>query len=135
MRTLAALGRKRFRACEGCARSQYLLACSRDAGEIGAVRKQQPSCGVIPAREFALFLQSQSGFACGDLQTYGIAAALPVFRAQGFGHFVNTASTAAHRIVPNMAVYAGTKIAVRAISEGLRQEAGDKIIVRSTAQG
>src|SRR5882757_2714024 len=55
---------------------------------------------------------------------FGIAAALPVFRAQGFGHFVNTASTAAHRIVPNMAVYAGTKIAVRAICEGLRQEAG-----------
>ena len=25
---------------------------------------------------------------------YGIAAALPVFRKQGFGHFVNTASTA-----------------------------------------
>jgi len=26
---------------------------------------------------------------------YGVAAALPVFRKQGFGHFVNTASTAA----------------------------------------
>ena len=57
---------------------------------------------------------------------YGIAAALPVFRAQGSGHFINIASTAAHRIVPNMAVYAGTKFAVRAISEGLRQEAGEK---------
>jgi NADP-dependent 3-hydroxy acid dehydrogenase YdfG len=60
---------------------------------------------------------------------YGIAAALPVFRSQGFGHFINTASTAAHRIVPNMAVYAATKIAVRTISEGLRQEAGDKLRV------
>jgi NADP-dependent 3-hydroxy acid dehydrogenase YdfG len=30
---------------------------------------------------------------------YGIAAALPVFRKQGFGHFVNIASTAGHRIV------------------------------------
>ena len=60
---------------------------------------------------------------------YGIAAALPIFRSQGFGHFINTASTAAHRITPNMAVYAGTKIAVRAISEGLRQEAGDKLRV------
>src|SRR4030088_1227136 len=55
---------------------------------------------------------------------YGTAAALPVFREQGSGHFVNTASTAAFRIVPSMAVYAGTKLAVRAISEGLRQEAG-----------
>jgi NADP-dependent 3-hydroxy acid dehydrogenase YdfG len=66
---------------------------------------------------------------------YGIAAALPVFRAQGFGHFVNTASTAAHRIVPNMAVYAGTKIAVRAISEGLRQEAGEKLRVTVISPG
>ena len=36
---------------------------------------------------------------------HGIAAALPVFRAQGSGHFVNTASTAAHTIRPAMAVY------------------------------
>jgi len=66
---------------------------------------------------------------------YGIAAALPVFRKQGFGHFVNIASTAAHRIVPNMAVYAGTKLAVRAISEGLRQEAGDKLRVTVISPG
>jgi NADP-dependent 3-hydroxy acid dehydrogenase YdfG len=66
---------------------------------------------------------------------YGIAAALPIFRQQGFGHFVNTSSVAAHRIVPNMAVYAGTKIAVRAISEGLRQEAGDKLRVTVISPG
>src|ERR1035438_7321646 len=56
---------------------------------------------------------------------YGIAAALPVFRKQGFGHFVNTASTAGNKTVPNQSVYSGTKFAVRAISEGLRQEARD----------
>ena len=28
---------------------------------------------------------------------YGIAAALPIFRRQGFGHFVNTISTAGSR--------------------------------------
>ena len=66
---------------------------------------------------------------------YGIAAALPIFRKQGFGHFINTASVAAHRIVPNMAVYAGTKIAVRAISEGLRQEAGEKLRVTVISPG
>lgn len=65
----------------------------------------------------------------------GIAAALPLFRKQGFGHFVNIASTAAYRIVPNMAVYAGTKFAVRAISEGLRQEAGDKLRVTIISPG
>jgi NADP-dependent 3-hydroxy acid dehydrogenase YdfG len=66
---------------------------------------------------------------------YGIAAALPIFRKQGFGHFINIPSVAAHRIVPNMAVYAGTKIAVRAISEGLRQEAGDKLRVTVVSPG
>jgi NADP-dependent 3-hydroxy acid dehydrogenase YdfG len=57
---------------------------------------------------------------------YGIAAALPVFRKQGFGHFINTASTAAHKTVPNQSVYSGTKYAVRAISDGLRQEVAEE---------
>jgi NADP-dependent 3-hydroxy acid dehydrogenase YdfG len=43
---------------------------------------------------------------------YGIAAALPIFRKQGFGHFVNIASTAGHKTVPNQSVYSGTKFAV-----------------------
>ncbi len=58
---------------------------------------------------------------------YGIAAALPVFRRQGFGHFVNVISTAGIQVKPTMAVYAGTKNAVRTITEALRQEAGDKL--------
>jgi len=66
---------------------------------------------------------------------YGIAAALPVFRKQGFGHFVNTASTAGHKTVPNQSVYSGTKFAVCAISEGLRQEAGDKLRVTIISPG
>ncbi|MFF3541008.1 SDR family oxidoreductase [Streptomyces platensis] len=66
---------------------------------------------------------------------HGIAAALPVFRAQGTGHFVTIASTAAFRVVPAMAVYAGTKFAVRAICEGLRQEAGDALRVTTVSPG
>ncbi|MEU9125176.1 SDR family oxidoreductase [Streptomyces sp. NPDC048506] len=66
---------------------------------------------------------------------YGIAAALPVFREQGFGHFVNTVSTAGLRVVPLQAVYAGTKNAVRTISEGLRQEAGDSLRVTVVSPG
>src|SRR6266404_453667 len=62
---------------------------------------------------------------------YGIAAALPVFRRQSFGHFVNVISTAGLQIIPTMAVYAGTKNAVRTITETLRQEAGDKLRVTS----
>jgi len=53
---------------------------------------------------------------------WGTAAALPVFRAQKSGHFITIASTAAKRTVPTMAVYSGTKAAVAAIMDGLRQE-------------
>jgi len=66
---------------------------------------------------------------------YGIAAALPVFRAQQSGHIINTLSTAGIKIVPTMAVYAGTKNAVRTISEGLRQEAGPNLRVTVISPG
>ncbi|GAA1928539.1 SDR family oxidoreductase [Streptomyces durmitorensis] len=66
---------------------------------------------------------------------YGIAAALPVFREQGSGHFVNTVSTAGLRIVPLQSVYAATKNAVRTVSEGLRQEAGDSLRVTVVSPG
>ncbi|SEG94118.1 short chain dehydrogenase [Actinacidiphila yanglinensis] len=66
---------------------------------------------------------------------YGIAAALPVFRDQGFGQFVNTASTAAYLTVPNQAVYSATKHAVRALSEGPRKEAGENLRVTIVSPG
>ncbi|WP_028741078.1 SDR family oxidoreductase [Rhizobium leguminosarum] len=66
---------------------------------------------------------------------YGIAAALPVFRQQGFGHFVNTLSTAGLIIKPTMAVYAGTKNAMRTIAEGLRLEAGPHLRVTNISPG
>ena len=55
----------------------------------------------------------------------GIAAVLPRFVAQGSGHVVNVASTAAYRVFPGAAVYCGTKYAVRAITDGLRMEHTD----------
>ena len=66
---------------------------------------------------------------------YGVAAALPVFRAQGFGHFVHVASTAGLKTVPNQAVYSATKVAVRAFTEGLRQEAGETLRVTLVTPG
>ncbi|WP_433664119.1 SDR family oxidoreductase [Nocardia sp. CA-128927] len=59
---------------------------------------------------------------------HGIAAALPVFRRQGRGHFVTTISTAGLKIVPTQAVYAGTKNAVRTLLEALRQESTDGVL-------
>jgi len=53
---------------------------------------------------------------------YGIAAALPHMQRQKAGHFINVSSVAGHKVGPGFAVYAATKFAVRALSEGLRQE-------------
>jgi NADP-dependent 3-hydroxy acid dehydrogenase YdfG len=53
---------------------------------------------------------------------YGIAAALPLFNAQGSGHVINISSIGAYRAVQTGAVYCATKAAVNFISDGLRQE-------------
>ena len=53
---------------------------------------------------------------------YGIAAALPHMKRQKSGHIINVSSVAGHKVSPGGAVYAATKHAVRALSEGLRQE-------------
>ena len=53
---------------------------------------------------------------------YGIAAALPHMKRQKAGHFINVSSVAGHKVGQGFAVYAATKYAVRALSEGLRQE-------------
>ncbi|MFF0550907.1 SDR family oxidoreductase [Streptomyces sp. NPDC004311] len=66
---------------------------------------------------------------------HGIAAALPVMRARGSGHIVNIASVGAHEVSPTAAVYCATKFAVRAISEGLRQESGGVVRVTLVSPG
>ena len=53
---------------------------------------------------------------------YGIAAALPYMQKQKAGHIINVSSVAGHKVGPGSSVYAATKHAVRALSEGLRQE-------------
>jgi len=59
---------------------------------------------------------------------YGIAATLPVFQKQNFGHFINLSSVAGVKVFsPGGTVYSGTKFAVRAISDGLRHEVGETI--------
>lgn len=66
---------------------------------------------------------------------YGIAAALPVFEAQGGGHFINIASTAARKTAPDQALYSATKAAVLALSDGLRQELAGKVRVTVISPG
>ncbi|RAO01351.1 SDR family oxidoreductase [Micromonospora noduli] len=56
---------------------------------------------------------------------HGVAAALPLMRARGKGHIINIGSSAAYRVDATAAVYCATKYAVRALTEGLRQESRD----------
>jgi NADP-dependent 3-hydroxy acid dehydrogenase YdfG len=53
---------------------------------------------------------------------WGIGAVLPTMERQGSGQIINISSIGALLVVPTAAVYCATKFAVRAISEGLRQE-------------
>jgi NADP-dependent 3-hydroxy acid dehydrogenase YdfG len=66
---------------------------------------------------------------------YGVAAGLPIMREQNSGHFINVSSIGGHYVVPTAAVYCATKFAVRAISDGLRQELGPDIRVTIISPG
>ncbi|WP_125579299.1 SDR family oxidoreductase [Lacticaseibacillus suibinensis] len=56
----------------------------------------------------------------------GIAAALPIFKAQQSGHFIATSSVAGLKAYPGGAVYGATKWAVRDLMEVLRMEAAQE---------
>ncbi|MGZ0879513.1 SDR family oxidoreductase [Priestia megaterium] len=66
---------------------------------------------------------------------HGIAAGLPIMKKQKSGQFINIASIGAYTVSPTAAVYCATKFAVRAISEGLRQEVGSDIRVTLVSPG
>ena len=66
---------------------------------------------------------------------YGIAAVLPEMKARKRGHIVSLGSICSHIVFPRGAVYAGTKFAVWAISEGLRQEVGADVRVTVISPG
>ncbi|SFI38110.1 NADP-dependent 3-hydroxy acid dehydrogenase YdfG [Paenibacillus sp. UNC496MF] len=63
---------------------------------------------------------------------HGIAAVLPAMREQRSGHVVNVSSVAGHVVSPTSAVYSATKFAVRAITDGLRQEESAASGIRAT---
>lgn len=65
---------------------------------------------------------------------HGIAASLPIMKAQGTGQIINLSSIGGHAVSPTAAVYCATKFAVGAISEGLRQE-NDRIRVTVISPG
>lgn len=66
---------------------------------------------------------------------YGIAAAIPVFKQQKSGHIINIISTSGIKIVPMQGVYAGTKNAIRTITEAFRQESNGEIRITGISPG
>lgn len=66
---------------------------------------------------------------------HGIAAALPSFDKNQRGHFVNISSVGDRWVGPTSSVYSATKFAVRALTEGLRQEVGTHVRVTLVAPG
>jgi len=124
-------------AAGGSARSRTLDVTSRDdmeafvafaAKEFGKIDVVVNNAGVMPLSPMAA-LKVDEWDRMVDVNIrgvlYGIAAGLPRFKRQGFGQFVNVSSIGGHYVVPTAAVYCATKFAVRAISDGLRQENDD----------
>ena len=83
------------------------------------------NAGVMPLAPLEL-LAFDDWNQCIDVNVKGvlwsIGAALPHFKAQKSGQFINVSSVAGHRVGPGGAIYSATKYAVRVISEALRQE-------------
>ncbi|MEV7442484.1 SDR family oxidoreductase [Streptomyces sp. NPDC091204] len=113
----------------------FVDATVREYGRIDALVN---NAGVMPLSPLAA-LRTEEWDRMIDVNVrgvlHGIAAALPAMRAQGGGHFVNVASIGAYEVSPTAAVYCATKYAVRAISDGLRQESAGDIRVTLVSPG
>ena len=78
---------------------------------------------------------ASSGLGAATAKRLAASGAKPMLAArredrQKSGHIINLSSVAGHNVSPSGAVYSATKFAVKAISEGLRQESRGEI--RST---
>lgn len=121
-------GIARFRALDVADRSDMTSFVEHAIAEFGRIDVLINNAGLMPLSPLAA-LKTDEWDRMIDVNIRGvlngIAAALPVMKARGKGHFVNVASIGAHVVVPTAAVYCATKYAVWAISDGLRQEHTD----------
>ena len=93
------------------------------------------NAGVMPLT-YLHNMQTDDWYKTVDVNVYGVLhaveAVLPTMIEQERGHVVNVSSVAGRRVMPGSAVYSATKFAVRALSEGMRQELGPRYGIRVT---
>jgi NADP-dependent 3-hydroxy acid dehydrogenase YdfG len=133
----AAGGQVRFRALDVTSRADMEAFVAFTLAEFGRLDVLVNNAGVMPLSALeALKVEEWDQMIDVNIRgvLYGIAAALPVMKAQGEGQFVNLSSIGGHHVSPTAAVYCATKYAVLAISEGLRQE-NDRIRVSVISPG
>jgi NADP-dependent 3-hydroxy acid dehydrogenase YdfG len=121
----AAGGTARARALDVTDRQAMLDFAAAAEAEFGRVDVLVNNAGIMPLSPFAA-LKVEEWDAMLDVNVRGvlngIAAVLPGMLRRQAGHIVNIASIGAYTVSPTAAVYCATKYAVRAITEGLRQE-------------
>ena len=97
-----------------------LVIAARRQERLIAINKELPEATILIEAPKGEWRQMLDINIMGVLN--GIAAVLPIMVEQKSGQIIATDSVAGHVVYPDSAVYCGTKFAVRAIMEGLRQE-------------
>jgi NADP-dependent 3-hydroxy acid dehydrogenase YdfG len=133
-RIRAAGGKAEFRAADVSDRAAMLALADATMAAFGRIDVLVNNAGVMTITPLSdLAVDAWDSMIDINLKgaLYAIAAVLPVMRRQRRGHIVNVSSTLGHQVNGGAsAVYAATKAAILAISDGLRQEVGPEI--RST---
>lgn len=134
----AAGGEVTYRALDVTQREQVQAFVEHAVATFGRIDVLVNNAGVMPlSRLDALKVDEWDRMIDVNVRgvLHGIAAVLPRMQQQGSGQIINLASIGAYAVSPTAAVYCATKFAVRAISEGLRQEVGAAVRVTVISPG
>lgn len=106
-------------------RAQVDAFVAHAVARFGRIDVMLNNAGIMPLSPLEM-LRCEEWGRCIDVNIkgvlWGIAAALPHFKQQQGGQFINVSSVAGHKVLEGGAIYSATKYAVRVISESLRQE-------------
>src|SRR5680860_1233461 len=127
-----------YRVTDVIDRDQVEKLAQATLDEYGQIDVLFNNAGLMPLSPLdALKVQDWERMVDGNIKgvLYGIAAVLPHMRERKSGQIINMSSIAGHKVFPASAVYSATKYAVRAISEGLRQESNGDFRVMNISPG